>query len=182
MQTSNRVFPRQNFPDVSVKLINGQRWSLSEQTNQNFSMLVFYRGLHCPICAKYLADLDRRVEKFRQLGVGVVAISSDTQQRATQTQKDWKLENLDLGYGFELQTAREIGLYISAGHGKTSIGIEEPDKFIEPALFVVRPDQTLYFSSVQTMPFARPNFAEVASALEFVINNDYPARGEVVDI
>ncbi len=182
MQTSNRIYPRQNFPNISVHLLNGQTWSLNKQANEHFTLLVFYRGLHCPICAKYLADLDRRVDKFKQMGVGVVAISSDTEQRARQTQQDWKLEHVDLGFDFELQTAKEIGLYISSGHGKTSIGIEEPDKFIEPALFVVRPDQSLYFSSIQTMPFARPNFAEVASALDFVINNGYPGRGEVIEL
>ena len=182
MQTYNRIYPRQHFPNISVSLINGQTWSLNEQNNENFTLLVFYRGLHCPICAKYLADLNRRVEKFNQMGVGVIVISSDIEQRAIQTQQDWKLENIDLGFGFELQTAKQIGLHISSGRGKTSIGIEEPGKFIEPALFVVRPDQTLYFSSIQTMPFARPNFAEVASALDFVINNDYPARGEVIEL
>jgi hypothetical protein len=45
----------------------------------------------------------------------------------------------------------------------------------------VRTDGTLYFASVQTMPFARPNFSEVLQALDFVLNNDYPARGEVID-
>ena len=28
------------------------------------------------------------------------------------------------------------------------------------------------------MPFARPNFRELVGALDFVIANDYPARGE----
>ena len=28
------------------------------------------------------------------------------------------------------------------------------------------------------MPFVRPNFAEMVQALDFVIKNDYPARGE----
>jgi len=28
------------------------------------------------------------------------------------------------------------------------------------------------------MPFARPHFAEILSALDFVVKNNYPARGE----
>jgi len=28
------------------------------------------------------------------------------------------------------------------------------------------------------MPFVRPHFAELVSALDFAIKNDYPARGE----
>ena len=71
-------------------------------------------------------------------------------------------------------------LYISSGRGKTSVGVEEPALFSEPALYLVRSDGTLYFGAVQTMPFARPRFADILQALDFVIKNDYPARGEVV--
>ena len=45
---------------------------------------------------------------------------------------------------------------------------------------VIRPDNTVYYLSVQSMPFVRPNFAEMVQALDFVIKNDYPARGEHV--
>ena len=55
----------------------------------------------------------------------------------------------------------------------------EPDLFLEPGLFMIRPDGTLYFASVQTMPFARPAFGDILKAVDFVIANDYPARGEV---
>jgi hypothetical protein len=85
---------------------------------------------------------------------------------------------LRIGYGLSLAKAREWGLYVSASRGKTSIGIEEPALFSEPGLFLVRPDNTVYYLSVQSMPFVRPNFAEMVQALDFVIKNDYPARGE----
>ena len=48
----------------------------------------------------------------------------------------------------------------------------------EPGVFLVRPDRTLYWASVQSMPFARPHFREIVAALDFVIAKDYPARGE----
>jgi hypothetical protein len=31
------------------------------------------------------------------------------------------------------------------------------------------------------MPFARPHFDDILTALDFVIAKDYPARGEVTD-
>ena len=46
---------------------------------------------------------------------------------------------------------------------------------------MIRPDGTLSFGAVQTMPFARPAFGDILKALDFVIANDYPARGEVID-
>ncbi len=95
---------------------------------------------------------------------------------------DWGLANLRLGYGLDLSAALDWGLYISTGRGPTSAGIEEPPLFSEPAIYLVRPDGTLYFGSVQTMPFARPHFADILSAIDVVVAKDYPARGEVVDL
>ena len=59
--------------------------------------------------------------------------------------------------------------------------MEEPPLFSEPGLFLIRPDGTLYFGTVQTMPFARPTIPEIMGAIDFVIEKKYPARGEVVD-
>lgn len=85
---------------------------------------------------------------------------------------------LQFGYGLSLRRAREWGLYISESRGKSSIGIEEPALFSEPGGFIVRPDGTLYYGAVQTMPFARPTFQEQIGAIDFVISKDYLARGE----
>jgi hypothetical protein len=42
----------------------------------------------------------------------------------------------------------------------------------------VRPDITLYYGAVQTMPFARPDFTDLLGAIDFALTKDYPARGE----
>ena len=179
--TLHPLFPRRPVPSLSVQTVGGETWQLGDQTPENFTLIVFYRGFHCPICAKYLGDLEQKLGEFDRRGVGVVAISSDSQERAERSRKEWALENLTVGYGLELEKAREWGLYISASRGKTSTGVDEPAMFSEPALYLVRPDGTLYFGSVQMMPFARPNFREVLGALDFVLSKDYPARGEVTD-
>ena len=177
MQTP--LVPRQRVPDLVVPIVGGSTWSLAEQTPQQFTLIVVYRGLHCPICSHYLADLNRKTEAFNELGVGVLVLSSDDEARASQTKHDWKLDSLPVGYNLSIETARNWGLYISSSNGKTSAGIVEPDRFPEPGLFLVRPDNTLYFASVQTMPFARPSFSDILKAVSFVIEKDYPARGEV---
>ena len=59
-----------------------------------------------------------------------------------------------------------------------SPGTLEPAEFAEPGLFLVRPDGTLYAGSIQTIPFARAHFADVLAAVDFVIKNNYPLRGE----
>lgn len=180
MSEINPLHPRQPVPSLEVPTVGGGRFDLQKAAPENFTLVVFYRGLHCPICRSYLQQLHRLLPDFAERGVGVVALSSDTGERATRTKEEWELPDLVIGHDLDLETAREWGLYISAGRGETSIGVVEPDRFSEPALYLVRPDGTLYFGAVQTMPFARPDFRAILGALDFVLENDYPARGEVV--
>jgi peroxiredoxin len=163
---------------LSVDTVAHGRWHLADSKPAHFNLLVFYRGLHCPICRPYLGELDRLVGEFTQRGVEVIAVSTDTVERAAQTVKEWKLDAVRVGYGLSIDEARAWGLFISTSRGKTSSGFEEPALFAEPGIFLIRPDGTLYFSTVQTMPFARPRFADILPAIDFVIKNDYPARGE----
>ena len=88
--------------------------------------------------------------------------------------------DLRFGYGLPLSVAKQWGLYISEGIGKTSIGVEEPKRFAEPGIFLIKPDHTLYYGAVQTMPFARPSFTDLMMAIDFSISKNYPARGEYV--
>ncbi len=170
--------PRQPVPELALQTL-GDNWTLSKQSPENFTLVVFYRGMHCPICKTYLQELNRLSSDFSEKGISLIAVSSDTRERAATTAEEWKLDNLTLGWGLTVEQARAWGLHRSAGRGKTSIGIEEPAEFSEPGIFMIRPDGTLYWASISTMPFARPHFREMLGAADFILNNDYPARGEL---
>jgi peroxiredoxin len=170
--------PRQPVPPLEVDTLGGQTWKLAEQEPDSFTMVVFYRGLHCPQCSRYLKGLADQLGAFEERGVGVIAISCDSRERAEETPAKWALDGLKIGYGLTIDRARDWGLYISNSRGMTSAGIEETRQFNEPGLFLVRPDGTLYWATVQSVPFARPHFDEVLSAIDFVKSKDYPARGE----
>lgn len=170
--------PRKPVPMLKVVTLAHGAFDLAAEKPQHFTLVVFYRGLHCPICTKYLLELGRLLPEFEKRGLGVVAISGDTQERAQAMADKLSAPNLRVGYAMSLASAREWGLSISTSRGVTSIGIEEPALFAEPGLFIMRPDQTLYYAAVQTMPFARPHFDELVGAIDFAIAKDYPARGE----
>ncbi len=170
--------PRKPVPSLEVETLDGPIWKLAEAKPDNFIMIVFYRGLHCPVCANYMRDLDRKVADFAAQGVEVIAISTDDGDRARDTQDGWGLEHTRIGYGIGIEQARAWGLYISSSRGKTSVGIEEPPLFNEPGVFLVRPDGELYAALVGSMPFGRPHFSEILKALQFIIEKDYPGRGE----
>lgn len=177
---SHSLVPRYPVPALNVPLTQGGRFVLGANTGATFDLLVFYRGLHCPICAKYLMELERLAPEFASRGVQVVAISSDDEERGQQMAIKVHASAVKFGFGLNLKSAREWGLYISTSRGQTSIGIEEPELFSEPGVFIVRPDGTLYYGAVQTMPFARPQFQDLLGAIDFAIAKDYPARGEYI--
>jgi peroxiredoxin len=172
------LMPRLPVPALRVPTLTHGDYQLTSDAPQNFSLVVFYRGLHCPICLKYLLELARLQPDFEKRGVKVIALSSDARDRAQALANKLPSPGLRIGYDLSLAAARAWGLYISTSRGQTSIGIEEPPLFSEPGVFIVRPDGTLYYGAVQTMPFARPHFDELLAAIDFALAKDYPARGE----
>jgi hypothetical protein len=179
MDATGHLTPRQLVPDLSLPLAGGGSWRLSDQKPKHFTMLTFYRGMHCSVCRDYLGKLQSMHAAFHSRGVTPIAISMDDTYRACSTEVGWELRDLCLGYGLTLQQARGWGLYVSRGTGLSSQGIEEPPMFVEPALFLVRPDRTLYYASLQSMPFGRPCLEEMLSGIEKAVARDYPARGDV---
>ena len=165
--------PQQQVPDLTVKTVGGSDWTLSGQSPENFIFLFFYRGYHCPICRKYLGSIDRKLDDLTSMGIHAVAISSDTEERATRSKEEWKVQNLPIGYGLSIEEARRWGLYVSKG-----IKADEPEIFNEPGLFIVRPNLELYAASIQTMPFTRPSIDELIGGFSYIIQNAYPGRGE----
>jgi peroxiredoxin len=176
--TQIALLPRHPVPALNVSLTTGGRFVLGATPGEHFDLVVFYRGLHCPICTKYLLELERLAPEFASRGVQIIAVSSDDEDRAKQMAEKVHAKVVKFGYGLSLKNARQWGLYISPSLGKTSVGIDEPALFSEPGVFVVRPDGTLYYGSVQTMPFARPAFQELLGAIDYAISKNYPARGE----
>lgn len=175
----SKLMPGQPVPDLSVAVIGDGRWTIGERRPTHFSMVLFYRGLHCPVCSVQLKGLDRRLSEFTERGVEAIAISVDGEDRAETTRDDWGLERLAIGYGLPIATARARGLYVSK-----AIKAAEPATFCEPGLFLVRPGShnaagALYWSVVSTMPFGRPVWDDVPKAIDFATTKNYPARGEL---
>ena len=119
-------------------------------------------------------------DEFGRRGVGVIVASSDT-PRAEEAKTIWGLQHLNVGYGLSTDHAPPVAtLHLDEPRPRRRPGVEEPALFSEPGLFLVRPDGTLNWSSISTMPSARPHFTEILTSLDFAIKNNYPARGEAV--
>ncbi|MDZ4306665.1 peroxiredoxin-like family protein [Allopontixanthobacter sp.] len=165
--------PGQKVPNIDLPLTIQGRFELSQQTPENFTMLVFYRGSHCPICRSYLEEIGARLDDFTARGISVFAISMDDEERARKVDEEWSTGDLPLVYDLTEENAREWGLYIS----EKREGSEEPEIFSEPGLFILRPDTSLFFAVTQSAPFTRPPLDQLLEGLDYAQKNDYPARG-----
>ena len=72
---TQKLTPNQTAPTLTVPTVNGKTWTLADETPPNYTMIVFYRGLHCPICQTYLADLEDKLDQFKDLGLELSAPS-----------------------------------------------------------------------------------------------------------
>ncbi len=165
--------PNQTAPKLDLPLTSGGEFNLATDGAENFTLVTFYRGYHCPICRGYLSQLDKAVGDLAALGVNVVAVSGDDGDRAKKTVEEWKLANLRVAYGQSVESMREWGLFVSKG-----IHEPEPDLFGEPGIFLVRPDNTIYMVAINSMPAARPRIEDIVGSIKYFVENDYPARGE----
>jgi peroxiredoxin len=166
------VRPTEPAPDLTVPLLHGGTYRLTDQEPRTFTMVVFFRGLHCPVCRAQLSELERRLAEFEQRGIEVIAVSGETCERTTQLAQEWRLEHLPLAYGLTEDQMRAWGLFISHG-----IHDGEPGLFNEPGLFLISPDHTVYYESILSMPVGRPRVDDLLNGIDYWVASGYPARG-----
>jgi peroxiredoxin len=163
------------FPGMKVPKLGGGEFELGLPANgYDWQMVVVYRGKHCPLCARYLVQLQDLVGGFHELGVDVVALSADPEERAAINMADLGI-TLPVGYDLSIQQMRELGLYISNPRSP-----EETDRpFAEPGLFVINDAGRLQVTDISNGPFVRPDLQVLLNGLKFIRDpaNNYPIRG-----
>ncbi len=173
------IKPTRKAPTLVLPTVYHGEFNLFNEDPKNFTLVVFIRGLHCPLCITYLKEIINYLQILRDLGVDYVIISADDKTRAMQMLQKVGSTELRYAYNLDIEKAKEWNLFISKGRGITSIGVEELGFFPEPGLFLIKPDKTIFSAYIQSMPFARPQFKEIISSLNFIIEKNYPARGNI---
>lgn len=140
----------------------------------NWTLVVVYRGKHCPRCKKYLNTLDAMSSDWADAGFDVVVVSADTEEKA-------KTDQAEFGWGFDLAydlsegQMETLGLYVTEPLSPA----ESDRRFAEPGTYVIRPNGSLIVVALSNGPAARPELAELLSGMVFNKTNDRPARGTV---
>jgi peroxiredoxin len=136
-------------------------------------MVVFNRGLHCPVCQAQLRELDRPRDELAERGIDVVSVSGENEERATRMRDDWRIADIPIAYGLTEAGMRAWGLFVSRG-----INEGEPRVFNEPALYLIQPDRTVFYASVLSMPVGRPKLDDLLAGVDYWSAHEYPLRGD----
>ena len=103
------LYPNQKAPELILPTLRHGEFDLIKQVPRHFTMLVFFRGLHCPICVTYLTKLVELLSEFENLGVDTIAISSDNVDRATAMSEKLGLNSLRHAYNSENTNCTQVG-------------------------------------------------------------------------
>jgi thiol-disulfide isomerase/thioredoxin len=76
------LLPRRPVPELRVPTLAHGDFDLAADAPKLFTLISFYRGLHCPVCLKYLRDLEKLIPEYERRGTKVIAVSSDVPERA----------------------------------------------------------------------------------------------------
>ncbi|MEM7650672.1 MAG: redoxin domain-containing protein [Pseudomonadota bacterium] len=173
--TTSKLMAGDAFPEITVKALDGADVTLGNAAEgTDWQMIVVYRGRHCPLCTKYLNQLEGYKDRLQGNKVDLVAVSADSKE-----QLEDQLEKLDVSfplyYGLSLEQMETLGLYISVPRSEK----ETDHNFAEPGLFVVNEDGKLHVVDLSNNPFVRPELEALTSGLEWIRNpeNNYPIRG-----
>jgi len=163
------------FPKLNVAMLGDGNLVLgAPQDGRDWQLVVVYRGKHCPLCTRYLKELETLLPEFHRLGVDVVAVSADSEDKASD-QMDLVQPSFPVGYNLSVTQMQALGLYISDPRSP-----EETDRpFAEPGIFVLNADRQVQIIDISNAPFTRPNLKALLAGLHFIRNpeNNYPIRG-----
>ena len=163
------------FPKIMAKGLDENEIDIGKpRENTDWKIVIVYRGRHCPLCTKYLNQLEGCRRNLLDLRIDLAAVSADSK-----SQLETHMEKLHIRYpiyyGLTIEQMQELGLYISVPRSEK----ETDHPFAEPGLFVINEKNEVQVVDISNGSFARPELEALVSGLRFIRDpeNNYPIRG-----
>ena len=163
------------FPQIIVNSLEGTDVVLGQPAgNCDWQLVVVYRGRHCPMCTRYLNNIESIRQGLADIGVDMVAVSGDSKAQLEEHRSRLEV-GFPLYYGLSQSQMQQLGLYISIPRSAQ----ETDHNFAEPGMFVVNQQGKVQVVDISNNPFARPEIDTFLSGLQWIRNpdNNYPIRG-----
>jgi len=175
MNSTNKFKAGDMFPEMELPVVGGGMTILGEpQTGYDWKLVVVYRGKHCPLCTRYLKELDALKAEFLENGIDVITVSADSETQATAHMTEVGV-SYPVAYGLSIASMQQLGLYISNPRSPQ----ETDHPFAEPGLFAINEKGQVQVLDMSNGPFARPDLRTLLNGLKWIRDpaNNYPIRG-----
>ena len=77
-------------PRINTTSITGKKIDTDELIKEGAVVVIFYRGEWCPVCTRYLAELNESLPKITAKGATVLLVSPELTEHAQNTKEDTK--------------------------------------------------------------------------------------------
>ncbi len=138
-----RLEPGDKAPDFTLKDLEGRHHRLSDYLKGQKIVLLFYRGEWYPICNLQPHSLQEKLAEFQKANAQILAVSTDTPENSQ-----------------KLVGKHNLGFPVLAGLSREAVAaydlfFNEEKGYAEPAVFILRPDGTVAYASLQSRPMGR---------------------------
>ncbi len=174
--STTKIEAGSTFPNISVKSLDGNDVILGRPVaGCDWQLVVVYRGRHCPMCTKYLKQLELIKNDLAEINIDMIAVSGDSKDQLQSHLKELEDVTYPLYFGLTQDQMQELGLYISIPRSEK----ETDHNFAEPGMFIVNQDGNVQVVDISNNPFVRPEIKTLLSGLQWIRNpeNNYPIRG-----
>ncbi len=140
-----RLKPGDKAPDFIIKDLEGKNHQLYDYLNGQKTVLLFYRGEWCSICNRQLHSLQEKLAEFQKTNAQILAVSTDTPENSQMLVGKHNLAFPVLA-GLSREVVEAYDLFFN-----------EEEDHAQPAVFILRPDGTIAYASLQSGSRGRPS-------------------------
>ena len=169
------LFIESKAPDFRAKDQNGTGIRLKDLLKNGKVVLVFYRGQWCPSCKKELARLQESLQRIKDKGATLVAVSPELPENISKTIEKTKAEYPILyDEGLKIMKAYDVDFEVPENtltrYRNAGLDIEENNgangKYLPiPAVYIIDKEQTVIYRFFEKDYKKRPSVKELLENL-----------------
>ncbi|WP_226579659.1 peroxiredoxin family protein [Halobacillus litoralis] len=153
-------------PNFILPSVKGGTFSFENfriHSENNWHVIVFFRGSWCPFCLKTLKELEKNRKQFKEHRVEIIAISSDDlgSLKKMVSEEELSFPVLSDAY-FSIIDA--FGVFTN----RYSYQHENPQVHGEPAYFLTNEGGEVMYQQKQTGPFGRPVSSDLIRTVQYI--------------
>ena len=165
------IKPADPFPPIDFKMMSGGTQRLSDNKGR-WSVLIVYRGDHCPRCKTYVARLHELAAGYAEREVDLMLASMDPENiaRRTMDENGW---TLPVAHSLSVEECQQLAVYLTDHED----GSELSGPYAEPGLYLINPEGLTQVIATSNSPSVRPDLEVVLDGIIGTQDRNLPIRG-----